>query len=45
MRLLVLLAAGTLARYALGGWIQPAGSTFPLGPLGVNCWAASRSGS
>lgn len=40
MKLLVFLAlggaAGTLARYGLGGLVQPAGSTFPWGTLVVN---------
>lgn len=40
MRLLVFLAvggaAGTLARYLLGGLVQPASGTFPLGTLVVN---------
>jgi fluoride exporter len=40
MKLLFLLALGgilgTLARYALQGWLQPAGGTFPWGTLAVN---------
>ena len=40
MKLLFFLAvggaAGTLARYGLGGLLQPAGSTFPWGTLVVN---------
>jgi fluoride exporter len=40
MRLLLFLAlggaAGTLARYALQGLVQPAGGTFPAGTLVVN---------
>lgn len=40
MKLLLFLAlggaAGTLARYGLGGLVQPAGSSFPWGTLVVN---------
>jgi CrcB protein len=28
--------AGTLARYALQGWLQPRGGAFPVGTLAVN---------
>ena len=35
--LIVFGSVGTLARYALGGWVQHrAGASFPAGTLGVN---------